>query len=83
MATLKNLKAGQVLFDVRRVKCGNTTVSRGCLYEVRVISLSEDGKSAMVSWNGNSPRRYHERDIKRLRVNRPKPKGTMFGSPTY
>jgi len=83
MATIKNLKVGQTLWQVKRVKCGNTTVRRGCLYSVVVHEIADDGLSIMASWNGNPPRRYTIRDVAKLKVNKPEPKTTVFGDPSY
>jgi hypothetical protein len=57
--------------------------SRGCLYEVRVVSIAEDGKSIMASWNGNPPRRFSEKHVANLRVKKPQPKGQVFGMESY
>lgn len=83
MASINKLSVGQVLWQIKRVKCGNTTVRRGCLYPVTVKSIAENGKSIIASWNGNTPRTYTEKDVKKLRVNKPKPKSQVLGLPSY
>lgn len=83
MATISKLQPGQVLYQIQRQKCGNTMVSRGCLYEVRVVSIAEDGKSIMASWNGNPPRRFYQKQVASLRVKKPQPKGQVFGMESY
>lgn len=83
MATISKLTVGQILWDVQRVRCGNTSVSRGCLYEVKVLEIAEDGLSIVASWNGNKPRRYSVKQVEGLKVKKPQPKGTVFGLPTY
>lgn len=81
MATLKRLTPGQVLWSISRRKLGNTTLSVGSLDKCVVISVHED--HAMISWNGNPARRYSERHIKKLRVNKPEPKGKILGYDNY
>jgi hypothetical protein len=81
MATLSRLTVGQVLYSVERVKMGNTSMRRGALYRVRITEICED--SVMASWNGNPPRRYGLRAIKKWRVNEPRPIGTTCGMPHY
>ena len=83
MATINRLTVGQVLWQIKRVKCGNTTVSRGCCYPVEVKEIAEDGRSIMASWNGNPARRMSLRDVAKLRVSKPKPKATVFGMDSY
>lgn len=69
MATLSKLTPGQILYDVHSERMGNTTIRRQGVWKVRVIEVYED--HAVVSWNGNPPRKYRERDIKPLRVKEP------------
>lgn len=83
MAAIKNLKVGQTLWQVKRVKCGNTTRSVGCLYPVKVLEISEDLKSIKASWNNNPPRRYGISEVAKLKVSKPSPKGEVFGIPSY
>lgn len=77
MVAFSALKPGDVLYDVKRQKMGNTTMSRTVVYEVRVIDVSVDLADpfktyAMVSWNGNAPRKYRPCDFERLRRSKPK-----------
>lgn len=81
MATLSRLKVDQVVYSVERVKMGNTTMSRGALYRVRITEIGEDW--VMASKNGNPPRKYGLRAIKKWRVNEPKPIGATCGMPHY
>jgi hypothetical protein len=84
MASINNLKVGQILWQIKRVKCGNTTMTTNCLYTVKVVEIAEDKQSIMASWNGNPPRKYHLKDVKKLKVNKPEPKRTnLFGMPIY
>jgi hypothetical protein len=83
MATISKLQPGQVLYELRRQKMGNTTVSRTACFTVRVVEVAPDHSFIMASWNNNSPRKYREGDVKRLKVKKPEPKGTVLGLPTY
>lgn len=83
MATIRNLKPGQVLYTVTRQKMGNTTVSRGVMHQVVVKDVDPEGRFVMASWNGNPVRKCFERDVARWKVNQPKSKGTIMGMPSY
>jgi len=83
MATIKNLEVGQVLWEIKRCRCGNTTMKRNAIFPVQVVSIAEDGLSIMASWNHNPPHRYREKDVAKLRVNKPYPKGKVFGMNSY
>ena len=81
MASINRLKPGQVVYDIQRQKMGNTTVSRGVLYEVKILEVHED--FVLASWNSNKPQKYFLRSIQAWRVKKPEPKGTIFGLPNY
>lgn len=56
---IKDLKAGDILYDVHRHKAGNTTMSvEGCWeVSVREVGVDEHGRHwALLAWNGNPPR---------------------------
>ena len=72
MASMNNIKEGQVLWDYHRYKT-NAGAKEGCWPVVveKILIQEETGiKYAICSWNGNPSREYLERDIKRLRVNK-------------
>lgn len=83
MAKIEKLTVGQTLYELRRQKMGNTTVSRTACYEVKVREIAEDKRSIMASWNGNPPRRYNVRDVAKLKVKKPEKKGERYGLPTF
>lgn len=83
MATISKLKPEQVVYERRRQKMGNTTVSRTALYSIRIIEVDPEGQFVMASWNGNIPRKYREADVKKWLVNKPEPKGVTHGMPNY
>ncbi len=61
------VKVGDVLWDSRREKMGNTTMSRLSSWPVRVISIDHEKGEAICSWNYNTPERYFKRSVERLR----------------
>lgn len=65
MVAFTSVKAGDMLWDCRKVKAGNTTMTRLSCWRVKVIEVTEDG--AMCSWNGNPPRKYYPRQFNALR----------------
>lgn len=73
MATISKLKSEQVVYERRRQKMGNTTVSRTALYSIRIIEVDPEGQFVMAAWNGNIPRKYREADVKKWLVNKPAP----------
>jgi hypothetical protein len=74
MASFDRIKVGDVLYDVHSVQAGNTTMRRMGCWKVYVKSIDLTKRTAMCSWNGNPPRVYSERDIRRLRRSPPKAK---------
>jgi len=68
----ETIRAGDVLYDVHRVKMGNTTMSRLGWWPVYVESICDGG--AMVRWNGNPARFSSKRNLSKLRRSQPKAK---------
>lgn len=69
MANFDKLVEGQILHDYHKEKAGNTRMSRVGHWTVRIISINKENRTATCSWNGNSPRTWSERRIKKLLVN--------------
>ena len=67
MAQLEKLTPGQILWDVKKHRTGNTMVRTTSLYKVKVLEVHED--HIIASWNGNAPRKW--RDVKHLRTKKP------------
>jgi hypothetical protein len=78
------VEPGDVLYDVHRYKT-NAGGSKSGEWEVRVISVDEydvhgiKRRRFTVSWNGNRPQVYSERQIKRLRRSSKKATGKAGG----
>lgn len=67
----EKIKAGDVLYDVHSYRMGNTTIRSMGVWQVKVITLHPEDRTATVSWNGNRPERYYASDLKRLREKEP------------
>lgn len=72
MASIKKIKPGQILYDKHRYKQGNTTIPAWGVWPVKVISVDLQSNTILASWNGNKPHTMSLRQIKRLKVNKPK-----------
>lgn len=72
MASFDRIKVGDILWDCHKVQEGNTTRRRMGCWEVRVISIDPEKRTAMCSWNCNPPSLYTETRLKRLRRSRVK-----------
>lgn len=84
MATLSKIKPGQILWSVIRRKMGNTSMSTDSLHKVKVLEVDIEAGFALVSWNGNAPTKYYERQLKSLKVNEPQPKHVgIYGNIRY
>ena len=81
MASISRLKPDQIVYSVERQKMGNTTISYGALYQVRILEVHED--HVIAFWNCNRPQKFYESSIKKWRVNEPKPKHTVMGIASY
>lgn len=71
MVAFSTVKAGDVLYDCRRQKMGNTTMGRMATWTVRVLSVDPDKRTALCSWNGNRENTWHEWQLKSLRRSKP------------
>jgi hypothetical protein len=53
------LKSGDVVYDARKVRQGNTTIRRLSVWAVRIIDVDAEGGKVIASWNGNPAKAYH------------------------
>jgi len=67
MAAFDRINVGDILYDCRMQRQGNTTMRKMACWTVRIVSIDSVKGTAMASWNGNAPRLYSESAIKRLR----------------
>ena len=83
MASINRLKPGQTVFSIESCKMGNTNIKYKGLWEVTIVEVNLEGGFVMASWNGNTPRKFLPQDIKKWRVNEPKPKKKIWGKDSY
>lgn len=67
----EKLKPGMVVYSVGKQKMGNTTLTTTTVWTVQIISVDQESRTAVASWNGNPPRKYYEHDIAKLKEKRP------------
>lgn len=67
MAAFNTIKPGDVLYDCRSVRMGNTTMRTLSTWRVVVSEVDATKRMALVSWNGNKAVWWSERRLKSLR----------------
>lgn len=75
---LERLKPGMIVYDVQRVRMGNTKLRSTCVYGVRVISVDAERKVVTASWNGNIAREFWAATWSKWRLKKPKLVDTGF-----
>ena len=83
MADIAKLKVGQVLYDVQRMKMGNTDIKIGRLYQVIITEIDTELKWVLARWNHNPDRKYYQSQVKHWKTKEPKSKGKIWGQPNY
>lgn len=59
---LAALKPGDVVYDVRRERAGNTMMRRTAVRLVRIVDVDTENGRVLASWNSNPPRHYRARN---------------------
>ena len=72
MVAITALKPGDVVYDCRRTKMGNTTMTRLSTWRVHIKEVNLAEGWVLASWNGNAPTRYRPYQIARWRRTPPK-----------
>jgi len=68
----EKLEVGKTYYNVERRQMGNVKgLSSVCVFHVKIVSLNPERRSAMVSWNGNRETPWGERQLSKLRTERP------------
>lgn len=62
--SISTLKPGDVVFDARMEKMGNTTMRRLSVWKVYIKEVDLENGKVLASWNGNTPRTYYARSGK-------------------
>jgi hypothetical protein len=74
----EEIELGMTLWQKTRERMGNTTMRTDAVFEVHIISVDREKRTAMASWNGNRARIWFERDLKKLYRERPVVKPSVF-----
>lgn len=77
----EKIRPGMTLYQKTRVKMGNTMMSRDAVYDVKIVSVDAEKRTALVRWNGNPERVWFEFQLKRLYAKKPETKDP-FGTVT-
>jgi hypothetical protein len=80
MAAFDAIKPGDVLYDVGKVRMGNTTMRSLTVWRVVVQEVDAEKRRALVSWNGNATKWWSEAKIKKLRRSPPKTRQSVTGA---
>lgn len=67
MVEFSTVKPGDILYDCRRTRMGNTTMSRMGTWPVKIISVDAEQQTVMASWNYNAPKKMYAAQLRRLR----------------
>lgn len=62
----EKIAAGIKLYDRRKYQMGNTTIRTIGEWDVEVLEVNAEHRWAIVKWNGNPPKRWHEGALKSL-----------------
>ena len=82
---IKNLQPGQTVWNVRRQKMGNTTISTVAIFPVRIVEVHprEEGSMhseyVLASWNGNRPEKFYRKTIGGWKKEKPETVDAGFG----
>lgn len=80
MASIHRLKVDQVLWSVEKER---SSLGKKALFPVRIKEINLDEGWVVASWNSNPPCRFYGNSINKWRVNKPQPKRTVMGLPSY
>lgn len=69
MVSFTAVKVGDVLYQRKRVKQGNTTLTKVIYYTVRITEVHND--YVMASWNGNAPERFYDGAVSKMSRSKP------------
>lgn len=67
----EKITPGTSLWEVVTGKMGNTTISTVYVYEVKIISVCPETRTAVVSWNHNNPETWGHHRLCSLRAKKP------------
>ena len=68
----EDIKPGMILLDIRKRTCGNATLREWGVWKVKIISVDEARRTAIVRWNHNKPETWGEHRLKKLKTKKTK-----------
>lgn len=80
MASFDAIKVGDVLYDVGKVRMGNTSMRTIAVWRVTIKEIDSDKRIALASCNGNAAKWWSEARLKKLRRSPPKTKLSVTGA---
>ena len=80
MAAFDTIKVGDVLYDVGKVRMGNTSMRSIVVWRVTIKEIDSEKRIALASWNGNAAKWWTEARLKNLRRSPPKKKQSITGA---
>lgn len=80
MVAFNAIKPGDTLYDCRRQKMGNTSMSTMATWRVIVHEVDPVKRIAFCSWNGNAPKWWTERWLSSLRRTPVKTRKSVTGA---
>lgn len=75
------IQPGMTLYQKKRQKAGNTTISYDAVFSVRIVSVDPATRTAVASWNSNPAKKWYERELRKLYANPPKVRPNPFNRP--
>jgi hypothetical protein len=68
----EKIEPGMRLMDIHRERMGNTTMSAWGRWDVVIVSVDRDKRTAVVRWNGNREETWDRHSLERLYTKEPK-----------
>jgi hypothetical protein len=70
----EKIQPGMTLYQKVKRQAGNTTVRVESVFTVKILNVDAEKRSAEVSWNGNQPHTWYERNLTKLYAKKPEVK---------
>lgn len=69
MVQITSLKPGDIVWDVRKERAGNTTMRRTAIRKVQIVEVHAE--HVIASWNGNPARKFFAATVRGWKRNKP------------
>lgn len=76
---IESLKPRQVVYDVRRQKMGNTTISTVVVFQVVIKEVDPEQRFVIALWNNNPPNKCYRASVSRWKAKKPLVIRSAFG----